>query len=347
MPELLYIGQRRLRSISLKVGSAMHDDAGLVVGAGRSPLVRFLRSVQSTVWIPARFAAGSIRNLLRRQAWSREMRRLEATSPNGIDPVKWGQARRAVYERWGAFPCTIRERRRTQTLKDRYKGHRIFLIGNGPSLNQLPLEMLAGEYTFGVNRIYLLFDRISWRPTFYTVLDWRVGPDIAHEVNLLDGMTFFIESRYRGLLRGGTDTYWYQSGAESFAYDATKPLYGGGTVMLASIQLAYYMGFNPIYLIGVDASYSVPDSVLQEGEDRFGTGVRMELTSTRDDDANHFDPRYFGAGRRWHDPNVKGMVAGFTHAREALTAKGVRIYNAGVGGKLEVFERVDFESLFA
>jgi hypothetical protein len=304
-------------------------------------------------WIGARRRFGSILrrspvvwNSLARLDWQRANLGLRLMHGGRPEPRVWGDARRAVFDRWGGIPCSRSERLRTASLKNRYRGERIFLIGNAPSLNRLPLEKLKSEFTFGVNRIYLLFDRISWRPTFYTVLDWRVGPDIASDVNALDGMTFLLDWRYHGLLRGGPDTYWFSTGSKEFSYDATERLYGGGTVMVATLQLAYYMGFNPIYLIGVDASYTVPKTVIQTGEDRFGTGIKSELTSTRDDDPNHFDPRYFGAGRRWHDPNVQGMIEGFTTSRDALAEKGVKVYNATAGGALEVFERVAFDSLF-
>jgi FkbM family methyltransferase len=132
-----------------------------------------------------------------------------------------------------------------------------------------------------------------------------------------------------------------------FATDASLGIRGAGSVTGAAIQLAFHLGFDPIYLVGCDVSYSIPDTVIQEGPDRFGNGVGLFLTSTRDDDANHFDPRYFGAGRRWHDPNVKRMIEGFQQCRDGAEQAGRRILNATVGGQLEVFERVSFRSLFS
>ena len=115
---------------------------------------------------------------------------------------------------------------------------------------------------------------------------------------------------------------------------------------MTAVQIAYYMGFDPIYLVGVDCDYVIPASVRQTGPDRFGRGVGFYLESTRDDDPNHFCPDYLGAGRKWHDPNVPAMIEGYRTCRQAIEARGRRIYNATVGGKLEVFERVDFDSLF-
>lgn len=263
----------------------------------------------------------------------------------------WGAAREAFFSERGAIFVSDDDRQRLRALKNKYKGERIFIVGNGPSINRMPLHLLKDEFTFGVNRIYLLYDRITWRPTFYTANDWRVVPDVADEINALTGSTFFFDQRFRGLLREGSDVYFYEhAGAPSgaavaergFSYDLGHGARGAGSVIGSAIQIAFHLGFDPIYLIGCDLGYRVSDSVVQEGEDRFGNGVKLHLTSTLDDDPNHFDPRYFGAGRRWHDPNVKRMVEGHIQCHTGVLAAGRRIYNATVGGDLAVYERVDF-----
>jgi FkbM family methyltransferase len=267
--------------------------------------------------------------------------------------TRWVEARDAFYHTAGPIPVSRADREILADLKDRYRGERIFVLGNGPSLNDTPLHLLGDEFTFGVNRVYLLFDRIRWRPTFYTTVDWRVTADCAPEINLLTGMQIFFPERFRGILRDGDDVTWYWNGPSldpaqrSFATDASLGIRGAGSVTGAAIQLAFHMGFDPIYLLGCDVSYSIPETVIQEGPDQFGNGVGLFLTSTQDDDANHFDPRYFGAGRKWHDPNVKRMIEGFQQCRDGADRVGRRILNATVGGQLEVFERVPVRSLFS
>lgn len=302
--------------------------------------------------------ANANRDALRRAELLAQWASIEAgitqTDPLDYDR-EWGRLREAFYEKTKeSIPIDPASAARLRSLKDRYKGNRIFIIGNGPSLNRTPLRYLENEYTFAFNRAYLLYDRIKWRPTFYTALDWRVVPDVAREINGLTGSTFFFEERFRGILREGEDVFHYTHGMPPgttgneriFSTDISTGLRGAGSVVGAGIQLAFYMGFDPIYLIGCDLGYKVTETVQQEGEDRFGNGVKLHLTSTQDDDQNHFDPRYFGAGRRWHDPNVKRMVDGHKQCRTGIEAAGRRIYNATVGGELEVYDRVDFHSLF-
>lgn len=297
---------------------------------------------------------GSLRKLLAEWEWSREADRIDAADADDHSHL-WADARRKLYAKWGPLPCPRFEIERVQRLHNQYLGDRIFIMGNGPSLNETPLERLEGEYTFGTNRIYLLFDRIAWKPTFYTTLDWRVTPDNLDEINRLDGMTFFFPYRFRGLLRKGEDVFWYwsrygphgdgRSVEDRFSYDMTRGVCPGGTVTVAAIQIAYYLGFDPIYLIGCDTDYVIPDTVRQSGPEAFGDGVGLYLESTQDDDPNHFDPCYFGKGQKWHNPNVPEMIKGYENCKRAIEAQGRRIYNATVGGKLEVFDRVDVATL--
>ncbi len=262
------------------------------------------------------------------------------------------EARRRAFGRFQVIPLPDADQAALRSLRNRYYGERCFLLGNGPSLNRIDLSRLAGERTFGVNKIFLLYDRIDWRPTFYTLLDWRVGPEIAPHVQELTDSVKFFPNRFRGLLRPDERTYWYttrpvlDSIDEQFTTDVVAGIPSRGTILVTAIQLAYYLGFRDLILVGVDASYTIPSTVKQSGPDRFGTGTRLNLESTRDDDPNHFDPRYFGAGARWHDPNVDEMVRMFRVMRKGVEINGGSIRNATPGGQLEVFERVDYETLF-
>ena len=62
-------------------------------------------------------------------------------------------------------------------IKNKYKNKRVFLIGNGPSLNNTELYLLKNEYTICFNHFDLFFERINWTPTFYSVTDELVLKD--------------------------------------------------------------------------------------------------------------------------------------------------------------------------
>ncbi|MBB4658945.1 6-hydroxymethylpterin diphosphokinase MptE-like protein [Parvularcula dongshanensis] len=264
------------------------------------------------------------------------------------------QRRRRRVGTEGEIDLSSTDRERLASLAGKFSGQRIFIVGNGPSLNKIDFEKLRGEYTFAANRIYLMFDRTLWRPTFYTAIDWRVTPDIRDEIIAMEGIEYPIfPTRYKGFFDELGDPFWFKLRgggprfSDQFSHDILNDgVAGRGSVLVQAIQIAFYLGFSPIYLVGVDVSYRVPSTVIQEGGDRFGTGTQLLLTSTQDDDENHFDPRYFGAGRKWHDPNTDEMIRGFVACRKGVEFYGGKLLNATVGGNLNQIPRVDFDSLF-
>jgi hypothetical protein len=248
--------------------------------------------------------------------------------------------------------------------KKKFSGKRIFLMGNGPSLRQMQLEKLKNEYVFGFNKCYLLYDSISWRPSFYTAVDTLVLPDISKELNELivneSSTQYFFPINYyldKSILHQ-KNTIWFQQVGKSiyglpdsyFSANALEFVRSPNTVVITGLQLAVYMGFNPIYLIGCDTNYSIPENVITtKSTVDIATGEKVEgyeITSTSDNDPNHFSPNYFGSGAKWHAPNVNGMIFGYKMAKQVCDSIGVQVYNATEGGMLEIFPRVKFDDLF-
>jgi hypothetical protein len=60
-------------------------------------------------------------------------------------------------------PEWMKNKQRLEAWRDRYKGQRCFIVGNGPSLQQTDLSKLDDEFTFGMNRIYLAFDQYDFK----------------------------------------------------------------------------------------------------------------------------------------------------------------------------------------
>lgn len=249
-------------------------------------------------------------------------------------------------------------------FKKKYEGKRCFVMGNGPSLNETPLEVLNGEYVWGVNRCHLLYDRISWRPKFYCAVDHRVTPSIASEIDEqsleLKDTTFFMPNQYAELRDWSEreNIVWMREKLQNpslgangyFAINPPDFIRTPNTVTITCIQLAVYMGFNPIYLIGCDAKWVMPDGLVSgEGEVRDpGTGeliTNFALTMEGDSDPNHFHPEYFAKGDPWTAPNLGGQIYGYERVKEKCDSLGIDIMNATVGGDLEVFPRTSFNQL--
>ncbi|WP_416672048.1 FkbM family methyltransferase [Egbenema bharatensis] len=237
---------------------------------------------------------------------------------------------------------------RLKALRSQFKDRkRAFVIGNGPSLNQTDLNLLRNEVTFGVNGIFLKFKDTDFRPTFYVVEDHLVAEDRGEKINQIQGPIKLFPIYLGYCLNEGDDTVFYNHIPRrsyphgfDFSMDASEHTYAGCTVTFSCLQLAYYMGFKEIYLIGVDCNYEIPKDVEEKEE------YSVKILDMKTSDPNHFDPDYFGKGYRWHDPQVDKMRGAYQEARKVCEANGVTIYNATIGGQLEVFPRVDYYSLF-
>jgi hypothetical protein len=240
---------------------------------------------------------------------------------------------------------------RWKELKGRYKGERVFLIGNGPSLNETPLYLLENEYTMCFNRFNLMFERLNWLPTFYMSIDSLVAKDISLELNEVvekveyaffpnihtDGTVFseFIKKRENIL--------WMSPVFKGFQFDLPKVAFGG-TVAYPALQVLVYLGFTNIYLVGVDMNYKIHETTIPL--DNNDSNVQANYN----DDPNHFDPRYFGKGRKYHQPKkevVNNILNSFDYASKILNSKsGISVINTNEQSKVESFEKVRYEKLF-
>ena len=235
-------------------------------------------------------------------------------------------------------------------LKDIHKGKRCFIIGNGPSLKAEDLDKLKGEITFAANRIFKIFPRTDWRPTYYICIDYLMYGIDYKEINHIDSKLRFVPLE-RALAAGeiyDEVTYYNRvvncvdikdgkivRGKEfAFSDNIEDVVYGGQTVLFDAIQIAAYMGFSEIYLLGVDCGYKL--EVLENG-----SIVENNIEKNRFDDS--------------YDEGLEGKIAvvgtlyatrlAFEKAKESCEKKGIIIRNATRGGKLEIFQRVSLEDV--
>lgn len=262
----------------------------------------------------------------------------------GVGSVANRAVRFLAYKARRLLTDTEREEARWAALEGRFAGRRAFLIGNGPSLNQTPLYLLGDEHTMCFNRWDLMLERLAWTPSFYAVIDDRVLLDTAAEANQVSRVAdyaFFPDIHpynvdFRDVIEKRDNVYWLFLDMATFS--DRLPYCGiNKTVANVGLQILGYLGFTEIYLLGVDMSYKVPETAKV-------TGAR-DIEATEDDDESHFDPRYFGKGRKFHVPMLDETFAKFREARGFFEDRGVRIYNATVGGELEEFERVDLDDV--
>lgn len=223
--------------------------------------------------------------------------------------------------------------------KNIHRNERCFIIGNGPSLLPEDLNLLTDEVTFATNRIYALFDKTIWRPTYYVSVDRDVIFKEVENIAKLDCKEKFIDmsAMKLNILSNCVficscpffmvSIYGYK---KSFVKeDVSEYFSNGGTVTFTMIQLAIYMGFKEIYLLGQD--FSMPYY-----KDKFGFSHKTEEANAHFVNGSVFKRTYL---------NRDSSLYAFQQAKRYCNNNGIIIKNLTRGGKLEVFERDYLETV--
>lgn len=228
--------------------------------------------------------------------------------------------------------------------KNKYSGSRCFFIGNGPSLRAEDLTKLheTGDVTFAFNRIYNIFDKTPWRPTFYISQDEKMLAGCADIVCGLRAEAKFIpiqlkwwndisidNATYFNIVGQQTDEVWQFL----FSDDISRCIYNSNTVLYSAAQIAAYMGFNEIYLIGVDHHFHISQN--NKGEIVVDNSVKDYFTDKYNEDKD-----------KLYIPNTERSTLTYIAMKNHCDARGINVFNATRGGMLEVFERTEFDSLF-
>lgn len=221
------------------------------------------------------------------------------------------------------------------SLKDSKVGERCFIVGNGPSLTVEQLEKIKKEDSFGANRIYKLFEKTEWRPKFYVIQDKYDNTKGVYEN--LDVEYLFVSDFYwkeHGMSNPNALCYHInrtlrQTNKLPFSEECSEYIQTAATVTYTMIQLACYMGYSEIYMIGMDHTYA---NVTND------KGVIIQ----KNDVKNHiFEDEHPGEVVA----NISYMEDAYRAAKAYCDSHGVKIFNATIGGALEIFERIDFWSI--
>jgi len=229
----------------------------------------------------------------------------------------------------------VTSRKDLEQFRNIHQGKRCFILGNGPSLKQTDLTKLKNEYTFGMNRIYLAFDDIGFETSYYVSVNDLVIEQCANEILELK-IPRFVSWRAgkRWLTQQENLFFLYTTYTEpKFAKDIRNRLWESATVTYVALQIAFFMGFDEVILIGVDHNFETK-------------GKANTTIISQGDDPNHFHPGYFGKGFRWQLPDLEMSEVGYRMAKEAFERDGRKVLDATIGGKLSIFEKIDYNRLF-
>lgn len=224
--------------------------------------------------------------------------------------------------------------------RNRYLGQRCFVLGNGPSLRVSDLELLRDEVTFAANKIYLCFDETNWRPTYYSVEDLLVARNNMAEIMSVEGTTKIFPHHMLPLLPRRPNHHYARwlppadnrSPHREFSTDLAKGICWGSTITYSLMQMAVHMGFREIYILGLDHSYVEPDT-------------KKDGALVSQGEVNHFHPDYRKTGEVWHLPVLDRLETSYGFAKTYCDSIGVKVYNASRYSKLDVFPRVDLDTV--
>jgi Uncharacterized protein conserved in bacteria len=220
-----------------------------------------------------------------------------------------------------------------EKFKDIHRGKRCFIVATGPSLKFEDIECLHknNELSISMNHIFCAFQNTVWRPNYYVCQDPSVIRDYEKEICEADIENKFISDYYMPFWKIKRNMYKFHGHLEDylpntpkFSADFSRKIYDGYTVTYTCIQLAVYMGFHEIFLLGTDFNYS------------------LHLSSAE----NHFYKEYEKEKNKVNEVAYQEILMAYKKARQYTENNGIKIYNATRGGKLEIFERVEFNNLF-
>lgn len=218
-------------------------------------------------------------------------------------------------------------------FKNAHINERCFIVATGPSLLMSDLDLLKDEYTFGMNSLPKLFDKTEWRPTYFGIQDVNVFSKMESIINHeYEGeKNVFISSTIKDNFNCPSNYYVFPYDAvyhdnqleldkyfSKFSDDCYSMVYDGYSITYSLIQIAVYMGFKEIYLLGADCTYK--------------RGANNHIVDSGNDDKNE-------------EKNYDKMITGYAAAKKYADEHSIKIVNCTRGGMLEVFPRMNLEDV--
>lgn len=221
-----------------------------------------------------------------------------------------------------------------EKFRNVHKNERCFVILTGPSLTLEDVNMLKNETTFAVNSCIKLFHKTSWRPSYYVITDRLVYKSIGKELEESD-MTcpiFYSRNGLKTKIKKENSypfkaLYFYHfinfmtNGKSTLGWsdDISKGIADAPSCVYAVIQIAYYMGFKEVYVIGADCNYA--------------------LTNQHSKVVNYTPKVKISKNAGLH------VLKAWRSIKKHLVNKDMKVYNATRGGMLELFPRVNLEDI--
>jgi len=237
-----------------------------------------------------------------------------------------------------------------EKYKDIHRNQRVFLIGNGPSLAETDLDLLANETTIAMNRVSLIYSKNPrWRPTYYLFSSTNVRHPIwgrawtgsVQEAVSHPETTSFIARMFKGQIDPRNEypqINWFDSMSEqkppmsgdispnSFSTNIVERIDKTGTTMNLALQLVYHMGFGEVVFVGADLGWT-GDRGSENDPNHFDKSYRADIAPEKVYKINH------------QMRNIHSLAYKHTLKRDPEA----KFYNASYKTVLDIYPIIDFK----
>ena len=214
------------------------------------------------------------------------------------------------------------------SILDKYKGKDVLVVGNGPSLNKTKLDRI-NMVSIGMNKINLLYDKTSWRPSIITCVNGLVIKQNKDFFNTTDSIVILpTRALYLGVKKRKNVLFVKSLNTMDFQKNIDKGIgFVGSTVTYTALQIAAYLNPSSVNIVGVDHYF------------KNYTG-KAAIEKYEGNDTDHFDPNYF-KGQLWGLPDLEGSELAYNEAKKYFEKVRISVTDYTIDGKLEIFKKSD------
>jgi len=248
-------------------------------------------------------------------------------------PAKTGEKPPSPAAKVIAAPSEGLSHHRINRFRNLHKGQDCLLMCNGPSLRDIDFSRIDRSrfVLFGLNKIYLAQDFLGEMPKYLAAVNAKVVQQSEQAYRTVKSVKFLSNRYVSPLLQEDPMTFYINTAVvpkpiPRFSLDVAKYVNEGWTVTHAALQIIFHMGFQRVFIVGLDH--------------RFSLGIKgQENTEGKieGDDPDHFHPGYFGGGQKWDLPDLANSEISYRAALEAFTAAGRSIINCTPGTACDIF----------
>lgn len=280
--------------------------------------------------------------------------------------IKWDLIFYLKYISNNIFRETINKNKH---FKNSNSNERCFIVGNGPSLKKMDLTKLKREIVFTVNEIVsdkTIYDMVN--SDFHIVIDpyyFNLSSELPEDLATIDRLKRINYENKRPICITGYEgknsfekygldkildlhyvfQHRYLTDSDGYTIKMNRNMPTSLNVVQAAIFSAMYMGFKKIYLIGCDMTFIF---LSIETNDDSNSSTLKNLHAYKYSD-NHVKSIKNFCSNRDNEFNLYELAKTysiFKRIKRYADKNKIEILNATLGGNLDIFDRVKYDSLF-